>query len=546
LLIAGERLWIDLTGALRNGVGRRLVVAALGQVEPGIREVVLPMLDDPRLAVRSKGLKLDALRRLAPAFLTLFPRFVRTLAIPDKSRAEAQVGVEAALAEFEACAATTRTLADRLVLLDEITASVRYFMFKLLLPRFAPGMAALNQLYRVSDELPGGRELALEITRGLPHNVTTEMDLALWQTAQRIQADPDALQAFRDNASEDLAADYLAGSLPSLAQDAIGEFMARYGVRGLAEIDLGRPRWRENPTPVLEAVKSYVAITDPARAPDAVFARAAVSAEAAIERLSAELRRTPHGRIKAARARWAARRVRSLAGLRETPKFTIIRALGLLRAALLESGKDLVRAGFLLRPEDIFFLRLTELQRLAGLDLEAGAPTLKAETQARVDERLRSDERETRRRQAPRVLLSDGRAFYEGMGPHATDEGTTAAHELTGSPVSPGVVEGRVNVVLNPAAAKMKPGDILVCPGTDPSWTPLFLVAGALLMEVGGLMTHGSVVAREYGIPAVVGVHAVTTRLRTGQRVRVDGTRGVVSILDDNVEGFSEQVASHP
>ena len=94
--------------------------------------------------------------------------------------------------------------------------------------------------------------------------------------------------------------------------------------------------------------------------------------------------------------------------------------------------------------------------------------------------------------------------------------------------------EGRVRVILDPRGARLEPGEILVCPSTDPGWTPLFLTAGGLVMEIGGLITHGSVVAREYGIPAVVGVQQVTTRLKTGQRVRVDGNRGRVVVLEES------------
>ncbi len=134
------------------------------------------------------------------------------------------------------------------------------------------------------------------------------------------------------------------------------------------------------------------------------------------------------------------------------------------------------------------------------------------------------------RKLIPRLLLSDGRAFYEGVhvGKETVVEGT-----LVGSPVSPGVVEGIVHIVFDPHQSQLDAGEILVCPGTDPAWTPLFLAAAGLVMEVGGLMTHGSVVAREYGIPAVVGVTDVTSRLQTGQRVRVDGTAGKVEILDN-------------
>jgi phosphoenolpyruvate synthase/pyruvate phosphate dikinase len=115
---------------------------------------------------------------------------------------------------------------------------------------------------------------------------------------------------------------------------------------------------------------------------------------------------------------------------------------------------------------------------------------------------------------------------------------------LAGSPVSPGAVEGPVRVVFDPRGVALDPGDILVCPGTDPAWTPLFLAAGGLVMEVGGLMTHGSVVAREYGIPAVVGVAQATTRLHTGERVRVDGSAGTVTILSEPSGAASEDGSS--
>jgi pyruvate,water dikinase len=129
------------------------------------------------------------------------------------------------------------------------------------------------------------------------------------------------------------------------------------------------------------------------------------------------------------------------------------------------------------------------------------------------------------------VLLSDGTAYYAGVGVAAANGAPGGSDTIAGDPVSPGVVEGVVRVIFNPAGMQLTPGEILVCPGTDPAWTPLFLAAGGLVMEVGGMMTHGSVVAREYGIPAVVGVHAATTRLSSGQRVRVDGSNGVITVL---------------
>ena len=164
--------------------------------------------------------------------------------------------------------------------------------------------------------------------------------------------------------------------------------------------------------------------------------------------------------------------------------------------------------------------------------LRRGAPAracaAQAQWKALVAGRRAAYEREQRRRQSPRMMLGDGTTIYEGVGGVPED----ASKLLVGDPVSPGQVEGRVRVVLSPYGAQLEPGEILVCPGTDPAWTPLFLAAGGLVMEVGGLMTHGSVVAREYGIPAVVGVGRATQRLQTGQRIRVDGSSGQITILE--------------
>lgn len=531
LRVAGDRLWINVTPLLRNGFGRRLLRGALGQVEPGIGEAVATLLDDPRLAVTAQRLSFDVVRRAAPFIVPLAGRFLVSLARPEAARRQAERGVGLTIDYFEDRAAQAKTLRQRLALLDEITGALRKFLLVHVLPRFVPGMVALNQLYRACDDLPGGELLALEVLRGLPHNVTTQMDLDLWAAAGRIQADPAASAAFALQDTRSLTTACLEKRLPPAAQEALDEFLARYGMRGLAEIDLGRPRWRDDPAPVMEAIRSYLQITDPNQAPDAVFARGAVASERAVKRISAELRRTK-GIRKAARARWAARRVRALAGLRESPKFTIINLLGLAREALIESAAGLVSAGVLHAEEDIFFLSLAELTALAaaqerGDELEPWGARL----QASIDEHRARYEREKRRRQVPRLMLSDGAVFYAGVGgAQAADAG--AAGQLVGSPVSPGVVEGLVRVVLSPAGAQLQHGEILVCPGTDPSWTPLFLAAGGLVMEVGGMMTHGSVVAREYGIPAVVGVTKATQRLQTGQRIRVDGAKGTIQILD--------------
>jgi pyruvate,water dikinase len=184
-----------------------------------------------------------------------------------------------------------------------------------------------------------------------------------------------------------------------------------------------------------------------------------------------------------------------------------------------KTGAEFVQAGELADADDLFFLTLTELKAFAARQ--------ESDWGGLIAGRRAAYQRELLRRQIPRLLLSDGRAFYEGI-----TEPDRSANAINGSPVSPGSVEGRVRVVLDPRRAGLLPGEILVCPGTDPSWTPLFLSAAGLVMEVGGMMTHGAVVAREYGIPAIVGVDRATSRLKTGQRIRLNGSTGQITLLE--------------
>jgi pyruvate,water dikinase len=517
---AAERPFANITGLIRNRVGRRVTHASLGMVEPGVQQALVLLRDDPRLAATG-GPTLRTVLRVARAALSVIGGMFRSLLRPEAARAGFEEELEIRMAAVEARMAAETTFQGRVALMEEMIAGT----FPWLLPRFisclGPGMGSLNLLLRAARDLPGGEREALTMTRGLPHNVTTEMDLALWATAVAIRDDSEALAHMRQGEPHTLAAEYLDCRLPEAAQGAVAAFLARYGMRGVGEIDLGRPRWREDPEPIMQVLQSYLQIEDPEQAPDAVFARGAAVAQEALDRLAEAARATPGGRFKARRVRWAARRMRALTSLRESPKFWAIRTMGLVRAGLLDSGGELVEAGILDRPGDLFFLHGPELRALAAGE--------ERDWKALVGERREIYAREERRAQVPRLLLSDGQAFYEGVA--STD--TETAGVLAGSPVSPGVVEGHVRVVFDPHAAQLVPGEILVCPGTDPAWTPLFLAAGGLVMEVGGLMTHGSVVAREYGIPAVVGVTRATGRLKTGQRVRVDGSAGRVTILDE-------------
>ncbi len=520
---SGERLWVNFTVLARHPIGKKIMRAFLHFIDPEAAEAMGKLMDESDFQAGPGWFKLSTIQRFRRFLQPIIQRTIAAMRHPDTQRTAVYKEIEAYVKQIESESNRHQTLSEQLSFFygaDGVTGRAMATILPQLLPLVAGGMASLNLLRLLTKDLPPDAPSYLTLTRGLPYNVTTEMDLALWHTAQAIKQDVAATAVFTQTSPTDLSAQYLAGQLPTAAQTAVSQFMAQYGIRGLGEIDIGRPRWRENPTHIMQVLQSYLQIDNPALAPDAVFARGEAEAEAAVAALTTAVLPTKFGTIKARLVPFAAQRMRTLVGARETPKFTIIRIFGMVREGLLKSGEQLVAQGIIQQPDDLFYLYLDELYALAAGE--------QRDWQQLVADRRAKREREMGRKRIPRLLLSDGRAFYEGG---RIETAVAEANTIVGSPVSPGIVEGVAHVVFNPHESQLEPGEILVCPGTDPAWTPLFLAAGGLITEVGGLMTHGSVVAREYGIPAVVGVNHATTQIKTGQKIRVDGSQGTITLL---------------
>ena len=514
-LSAGERLFVNLTGLLKNPLGRTVATIFIGAIDPVSGEILAELLKDPRISAEenfSLWERLKLLRGIAP----LIGNVLFNLLWPARGRARIEASIESTLAETKSECAAARNLSELIEAIEAPASKIPGQMLPRLVGGIAAGQAPYQILLRQATAVPGSAELLMELTRSLPYNVTTQMDLALWRASEAIRADAQAAAHFSATEIDSLVAEFREERLPATAQGAIRDFLITYGMRGVAEIDLGRPRWRENPAGLFQVLKSYLQI-DPAASPEAVFQRGAEKARQAQTQLEQAFLQSPK-KIPPLVVRMLLRRFRKLGGLRETPKFFIVRLLGIYREALLAAGQKLVETGRLAAAEDVLFLHLWELKALGDGESR--------DWKVLIAERRATYTRELRRRRIPRIMLSDGTVFYDI--PTTRD----IANTLSGSPVSAGTVEGIVHVILDPHGAQLVPGEILVCPATDPAWTPLFLAAGGLVMEVGGMMTHGSVVAREYGIPAVVGVSQATTRLQTGQRVRVDGSGGLVTVLE--------------
>jgi phosphoenolpyruvate synthase/pyruvate phosphate dikinase len=341
------------------------------------------------------------------------------------------------------------------------------------------------------------------------------MGLALLDVADVIRPHPEVV-AFLQGVQDEGFLDELP-KLPGGAEahDAIEAYLDRYGMRCAGEIDITRPRWRERPTTLVPLILDNVRNFEPGAAARR-FEQGRQRAQKKEQDVLSRLRALPDGEQKAAEAKRMIDRVRTFIGYREYPKYAIVSRYFVYKQALLTEAERLVRAGVFPDREDAFFLTFEELHDVVRSN--------------RVDGQLIRQRKDAFRSYLaltpPRVLTSDGETVagaYRRTG--------VPAGALIGLAVSAGTVEGRARVILDMAQADLEAGDILVTTFTDPSWTPLFVGIAGLVTEVGGLMTHGAVIAREYGLPAVVGVQQATRLIRDGQRIRVHGTDGYVEIL---------------
>lgn len=525
---AGQRIYFDFTSVLRSKAGRAVVPRIFDVMESRSAAIMRELFDDPRFALTSKT-PFKLLRHIGPIVLRfhLPETLLRALFRPDAALDKAERLGEDLYATHEVPAdATPREKLDRA---ERILREELFPILPNILPPVALGFAMIGLVRKLLGEQASWGELQT-IIRGLPNNVTTEMDLALWRLAASIRDDPASSEAFTGGDPAALAEGYRNGGLPIVAQSGLASFLRDYGHRAVAEIDLGMPRWSDDPTHIIGVLVNYLRLDDPRLAPDKQFEKAARDAVEQVAVLVARARsKSPlHARI----VKMALERTRMFAGLREMPKYHLVRGFAAVRAQVSEVGEALADAGIIDDAGDVFFLDFNDARNgLDGKDLHEV-----------VAQRREAYELELKRRHVPRVLLSDGtepEALPAGFLRHETVAAASGSTEkgsalpdglLHGTPASAGTVTAVARVIMDPVGAHLEPGEILVAPSTDPGWTPLFLTAGGLVMEMGGPNSHGAVVAREYGIPAVVGVPDATSRVSTGQTITVDGATGTVAI----------------
>ncbi|MFI6505501.1 phosphoenolpyruvate synthase [Nonomuraea typhae] len=508
LLPAGGRVYIDLTRVLSTRLGRPLLTRALATMDDQAAAAVEAVAARPEFrAAHRPGPRAElAVARFAA--LT-FSRIATSLARPAAARAEAGEFITRTLRMTEAELAMGETGAARVRRVQRVLHRVSPGMYTRILLKPVAGMAAGALIGALSRRWLGDDAELPALARSLPGNVTTELGLAVGDLADLARDQPGVLAFLRTDGSGEWPAGEFA--------DAFRAFLARYGMRAPGELDLARTRWQEDPAQLFAGILANVETLGP-REHRERFQRGRREAGEAAKRLRARLRATRGGRAKAALMTRLVHVHRELLALREHDKDFTVRLFALLRRALHEEAARLVASGVLERVDDVHYLTLEELRRLlAREDPPVRPAVLVAGRRAahEADGALRP----------PRVLTGDGEVVTVARAVPER-EGT-----LAGQAVSAGVAEGRARVVLRPQDARLEPGDILVAPFTDPGWTPLFAAVRGLVLEVGGMMTHGAVVAREMGLPAVVGVDRATVLIPDGARVRLDGSRGTVDLL---------------
>jgi len=503
---AGGRLFVDVTRELESPASSAAVIGALGRSDPLIGDALRNILerDDFIRSLPDEGPG-GAPAGDPPAPIETDPAIVAKL-------------IERSEVSIATLKGDVRTKSGP-ELLDFILADIQELKRILFDPRsHRVFMSAMEATWWLNEQLQawlGEKNAADTLTQSVPHNVTSEMGLALLDVADAIRPHPNVV-AFLQNVEDESFLD----ELPTLkggreARDAIRAFLDRYGMRCVGEIDITRPRWSERPSTLVPLILGNVKNFEPG-AGKRRFEQGRREAWEKEQELLERLRALPGGELKAEEAKRMIDRVRTFIGYREYPKYGMVSRYFVYKQALLEEAERLVQADVLREKEDIFYLTLQELCDVVRTN--------------EVDEQLVSQRKHAfKSYQAltpPRVLTSEGEVI---AGAYGRDDAPTGA--LIGLPVSGGTIEGRARVILDMAEADLEPGDILVTTYTDPSWSPLFVAIEGLVTEVGGLMTHGAVIAREYGLPAVVGVEQATQLIRDGQRIRVHGTNGYVEIL---------------
>lgn len=503
---AGGRLFVDVAKELSSPATREVLINVLGKSDPLIKEAFQTITE------RAGFLKLsDASDSNKPSMPNYQPQTDYDAAIVSQLIARSQASLQELKREIQTKSGTE--------LLDFIVGGIQK-------AKVDPGavesfnviMTGMNASAWINEKMYewlGEKNAADILSQSVSDNITSEMGLELLDVADVIRPYPQVIHYLQQAGDQNLFDGLKDLEGGQETRHAIESYLQKYGMRCAGEIDITTDRWMENPGILIAAILSNIHnLTFGER--KRKFDRGLKDALAKEQDLLNRLQHLPDAQAKMREAKQKISLIRNFTGYREYPKYEKISQLFIFKEALLKEAERLVATGVIRKKEDVFFLRFEEFREVVRSH------------RAEIDliNKRKEEYKSFQQLMPPRVMTSDGEVL---KGTYKHDN--VPAGALVGLPVSSGVAEGRARVLLNMKDADLRDGDILVTTFTDPGWTALFVSVKALVTEVGGLMTHGAVIAREYGLPAVVGVDNATKTIKDGQQIRVNGTEGFVEVI---------------
>lgn len=505
--MAGGRLFVDVAQRLASPTGREMLLNTIGKSEPLIKDALMTVIE-------------------RDDFITLLPEENIGNSEPATS-AQPQIESDSAIvtdlikknqASIEELKRNMQTKSG-IDVLDFILEDIQQLKKILFHPQsMAVIMAGMNASTWINEKMEqwlGEKNAADTLSQSVQNNITSEMGLALMDVADVIRPYPKViayLHHVKDSSFLDELVQFEGGEK---AREAIDAFLNKYGMRCSGEIDITKTRWSEQPTTIIPMILNHIRDFE-AGASKRKFEEGLQEALKKEEELVERLQHLPDGKQKVEETKRMIRNIRNFIGYREYPKYGMINRYFIYKQALLKEAEQLMQSGVIHEVDDIYYLTFEELHEVVHTNKLDYELIHKQKNDYKLYEKLTP----------PRVMTSDGEII---TGKYKRENLPSEA--IIGLPVSSGVIEGRARVILNMEDADLEEGDILVTAFTDPGWTPLFVSIKGLVTEVGGLMTHGAVIAREYGLPAVVGVENATKLIKDGQRIWVHGTEGYIEVL---------------
>ncbi|MEY9972754.1 phosphoenolpyruvate synthase/pyruvate phosphate dikinase [Lysinibacillus sp. RC46] len=506
---AGGRLFVDVTHQLALPVSRNNLLNAMGQHDPLMKDALMNIIErgdfikslpnDIKAPSPNRG-NTDTLAQIEnnPSIVSELIKRNQTSIEELKQNIQTKSGID--LFDF---------------ILEDIQ-ELKKFLFD---PQSsAVFMAAINASIWVNEKMNewlGEKNVADTLSQSVPNNITSEMGLALLDVADVIRPYPEVIAYLQHTKDDTFLVELVKFNGGQEARDAFYVFLNKYGMRCAGEIDITKPRWSEKPITLVPMILNNIKNLQP-NASTRKFEQGRQEALKKEQELLERLKQLPDGEQKAKETKRMISLIRNFIGYREYPKYGMINRYFVYKQALLKEAGQLVQANVIHEKEDIYYLTFEELREIVHTNKLDYQIISERKDEYKLYERITP----------PRVITSDGEII---VGEYKREN--LPAKAIVGLPVSSGVIEGRARVILNMEDADIEEGDILVTSFTDPSWTPLFVSIKGLVTEVGGLMTHGAVIAREYGLPAVVGVENAIKLIKDGQRIRVHGTEGYIEIL---------------